>query len=229
MSSAEAEDFASHVQLKLVENDFAIVRKFRGESSFSSYLTVVVAMIFRDYRAAAWGRWRPSAAAMKHGPVAVLLENLVYRDGMSFNNAKEVIRSRGYPDTTERQFIEIFRELPRRGKSRPTMVAGDVLATHASKDDADGLLLAKERQEQERIIVQHLARALQSLPQEERLMVKMHVVAGLSVAQVSRTLGVEQKPMYRRLERALRAIRKHLERAGISWPTAAAAIHEVDR
>jgi len=37
LRDADAEDFASHVKMKLIENDYAIVRKFEGRSSCAPF------------------------------------------------------------------------------------------------------------------------------------------------------------------------------------------------
>src|SRR5215211_7323506 len=80
LQRADAQDFTSWVTLRLVENDYAILRRFRGESALTTYLVVVVATLYREYRVKRWGRWRPSAAARRAGPVAVRLETLVHRE-----------------------------------------------------------------------------------------------------------------------------------------------------
>lgn len=41
LSAADAEDLASDVFFALIDNDFAVLRHFRGESSLATYLTVV--------------------------------------------------------------------------------------------------------------------------------------------------------------------------------------------
>src|SRR5215510_13971859 len=41
LRSADAQDFASKVKLRLVENDYEILGKFEGRSSFQTYLAVV--------------------------------------------------------------------------------------------------------------------------------------------------------------------------------------------
>ena len=74
LSFTDAEEFASIVRLKLVENDFAILRKFEGRSLLSTYLTVVIERLCHDFSIARWGKWRPSAAARRQGDVAMLLE-----------------------------------------------------------------------------------------------------------------------------------------------------------
>jgi len=38
----DAEDFASDVRLKLCDDDYGVIRKFQGKSSFTTYLTVVI-------------------------------------------------------------------------------------------------------------------------------------------------------------------------------------------
>src|SRR5262249_26292549 len=73
----ECDDFASYTKARLLDDDYAVLRKFRGESALTTYLTVVLSMFFRDYRVSRWGRWRPSAAARRRGPLAVRLETLV--------------------------------------------------------------------------------------------------------------------------------------------------------
>src|SRR6516164_4999589 len=50
LNTAEADDFASHVKLKVVEHDYAILGKFEGRSSLQTYLTVVIQRLFLDYR-----------------------------------------------------------------------------------------------------------------------------------------------------------------------------------
>jgi len=78
---AEAADLASWIKLRLIEDDYAVIQKFRGESSITTYLTVVIATLVQDYKVQLWGRWRPSAAALRKGRVAIKLESLVYRQG----------------------------------------------------------------------------------------------------------------------------------------------------
>src|SRR5882672_2358170 len=71
LSADDRADFASWVKLKLVEHDYRVLQRFRGESTITTYLTTVIAMVYRDYRAHRWGRWRPSAAALRLGRLAV--------------------------------------------------------------------------------------------------------------------------------------------------------------
>ena len=65
LPGSDADDFGSHVKLRLIESDYAILKKFEGRSSLRTYLTVVIQRLFLDYRISAWGKWRPSAEAKR--------------------------------------------------------------------------------------------------------------------------------------------------------------------
>ena len=145
----ESEEFVSQVKERLVESEFAILRKFRGEAAIGTYLTVVVGMIFRDFRVKTWGRWRPSAAAQRKGPIAVRLETLVYRQRHGLSEAIRVLQSSGATLLSERELTTLFASLPRRSQLRPTLVDASALADVAGDlrldEPADRLALEEER------------------------------------------------------------------------------------
>ena len=70
--------------LKLIDDDYQILRGFRERSSLRTYLSTVVERLFLDYRIRQWGKWRPSAQARRAGALAVRLEALLHRDGVPF-------------------------------------------------------------------------------------------------------------------------------------------------
>jgi hypothetical protein len=61
----EEEEFGSYVKFKLIESNYAIIRKFEGRSAFSTYMTTVIQRMFFQYRVQMWGKWRPSAHARR--------------------------------------------------------------------------------------------------------------------------------------------------------------------
>ncbi|HEY0153710.1 MAG TPA: sigma-70 family RNA polymerase sigma factor [Longimicrobium sp.] len=213
---AEGEDFTSWARMRLVEDEYAALRKFRGESSLNTYLTVVVSMLFREYRVSRWGRWRPSAAARREGPVAVRLETLVRRDGYGLDQAVEVLRTSGDTDASQGELARMLARLPARTPLRPSQVGADELEHtpgHASADD----LTARAESEAERTQLHDaLSRALDRLSQEDRLILRMRFWEDLSVADIARGLSLPQKPLYRRIERTLSELRGHLQAAGIT-------------
>lgn len=213
----ESDEFAGWARMRLVEDEYAVLRKFRGESAITTYLTVVVTMLFRDYRVSRWGRWRPSAAAKRGGDVAVRLETLVYRDGYRVDQAGEMLRAAGHTDLPDRELVRLLATLPpREGGTRPVPVGDAPLETLPSAQTADGHVVAGEADGERGVAEGALRRALDALPPEDQVIVRMRVWEGMSVADISRALNVPQKPLYRRLERIFGQLREQMEGAGIT-------------
>ncbi|MDB4950197.1 MAG: polymerase sigma factor, sigma-70 family [Gemmatimonadetes bacterium] len=216
LSGDEAEDFASWAKAKLVEDDYAVLRKFRGESALTTYLTVVLTMLYRDYRVAQWGRWRPSAAAKRRGPAAVRLETLVYRDGYRWRQAADLMHSRGETDLSEDELGKLLADLPAGSRGRPRQVGEAAMAAITDGADAEAGVHAAEAEQERQALGTALARAMQGLNDEDRAILRMRFWQGYSVADVARAMRLDQKPLYRRIDRLLSRLRTELEKAGIS-------------
>jgi RNA polymerase sigma factor (sigma-70 family) len=214
LAGEEAEEACSWIITRIIEHDYAPIRKFRGDSSIRTYLVVVVGALFRDYRASHWGRWRPSAAAQREGPLAVRLETLVYRDGCTLQQAARTLRAAG-ETFTDRELAELLGRLPVRGPLRPYEAGDAPLETISDDSAADGSLAADEAEQARGAVLAALSRALLRLPEEDRLILKLHYWKGLSVANVARALNVVQKPLYRRIEGLLRQLRRRLLAEGV--------------
>jgi RNA polymerase sigma factor (sigma-70 family) len=212
----EIDEFVSWARMKLIDNDYAILRKFRGDSSITTYLTVVLNRLFLDYRVASLGRWRPSAAARRRGSIAVKLEKRVRRDGLTPAQAAEELRARGEANLTDRQAAELLAALPTGERGRPKEVGAAPLELEAGDDRADGALLREETQGERDAVWELLATAMAGLPGEDQQIVRMKYWTGATVADIARTLRIEQKPLYRRLERIHAHLRSSLEAMGVS-------------
>jgi len=77
----------------------------------------------------------------------------------------------------------------------------------------DERLAARETGAVKRRIYLGLQRAIAELPPDDRRLIRMWTE--LKVADIARILGVEQKPLYRRIEKILGKLKKSLERQGI--------------
>jgi len=220
------EEFASRVNAKLIEDDYAVLRKFRRESSLATYLMVVIAMLLRDFRVQRWGRWRPSAEARRNGPVAIRLETLVYRDSFTWRQAIESIRLSGDASMTERELMQLFEKLPRRLHPRPREVEIDAIPNIASAGTADDDLGRTAVEAEQRELDHALTTAIAGLKPEDGIILRMRYWDGLSVAQIARALNQPQKRLYRRVERALVQLRRRLQALGVSRERVASLFHE---
>lgn len=223
LSADEAEDFSSWARVKLLEDDCAILGKFRGRSSLKTFLVTVLQNLFRDYRIAKWGKWRPSAKAKRLGVDAVRLETLLYRDGLSFDEAAEILRRNHGVSASIAELAELAGELPPR-MPRRTVGEGALgtlaeLAELAEDGGVDARVRDEERWAAAERTEEGLGGALRGLDPEDRLILKMRFEDGLTVATIARTLGLDQKPLYRRIERCLSALRAGLEQRGVAAET----------
>src|SRR5215208_2558389 len=144
LAREDADDFASWAKMKVIEDDYAVLRRFRGDSALTTYLTVVLALHFRDYRVHKWGRWRPSAAALRRGRLAIRLEMLVYRGGLQLQQAGETLRTAGETTLSDRELAALLGELPIRAPLRPVDVGADLLRDAAARGGADELVRMNE-------------------------------------------------------------------------------------
>lgn len=218
------------MRARFVETQYAALTQYRGDSSLKSYLTVVVRSWLTDYLVARQGRWRPSAQAVRTGPVAVQLERLTSKLGYSPAEAITRILAGGDQPFTERELWTMFRSLPRRTPMRGKEVSADLASNIADgfATSGDALVQSGETESARNRAFQHLTDAMKKLTPEDRLLVSMRFLDGQSVADIARALGLEQKPLYRRLSRALDVLRSHMRASGLSADTVRDDVLEAD-
>jgi RNA polymerase sigma factor (sigma-70 family) len=212
---AEGEEFASWAKLRLIDDDYAVLRKFEGRSSLATYLTTVVANLFRDYRIHRWGKWRPSAEARRLGEVAVQLETLLVRDGRTLGEAIAALRTNFGVATPAAELEALAARLPARTRRR-RLEGEEALDGLAGGERADQGVLDGERRATAARAGGEITRALAALEPEERLLLKLRFLDGLAVVDIARLLGARPKPLYGRIDRALAGVRRTVEQAGLA-------------
>jgi RNA polymerase sigma factor for flagellar operon FliA len=209
MTWSEGEEFASIVRLRLIENDYAILRKFRGGSSLRTYLTVVIARQALDYRDACWGRWRPSRAARRLGRTAVMLERLIVRDGLTLEDAWRALPD---PAMEDAERLRAFAEGLQPRLRRHYVSIDDLDECHTGVDpDVDNVM-------RDHRVAAALAGALRTLPAADSRLLRLRFSEGLSISTIARTEGLDQASLYRRVAILLRRLRRDLEARGIEAP-----------
>jgi RNA polymerase sigma factor for flagellar operon FliA len=213
---ADAEDLAAWVRIKLMEDDYAVLRRFQGRSELRTYLAAVVARYVVSYLRQMKGEWRTSAAAERLGAPAIDLERLVLRDGYTVQQAGEVLRTAGRTTLSDAELARLVAALPSRTPLRPEEPQPSVVLNSApGRSRADERIVAAESDARRTVLIDALGQALGDLEPEEQLIVMLHFGDGHSVAEVARALHLEQKPLYRRVERLRNRLRAALEGAGL--------------
>lgn len=212
--ATEAEDFRSWALVRLLEDDCRILRRFRGRSSMRTYLAVVVTNLMRDYRNARFGKWRPSAAAVRLGPEAVALDRLINRDHRKVSDAVSILSAREECELSEAELRLLAARVPHRPTRRA--VGEGYLEALSSDETADRALWEGERDRAVRSLGSRLADCIQGLDVEDQLILRLRYWQGYSVADIARALGLRQRPLYDRLARCHAKLAAALKRQGVS-------------
>jgi len=208
------EEFRSQVHLRLIENDYAILRKFEGRSSIQTFLTTVVVNQFKDYLNRELGKWRPSAVAARLGPEAIQLERYLIRDQLTFDEACAALATKHNITTSRAELEQLAQQLPVRFRRRRESEAA--IENLAAPGGADQNVLDEERTALFERVMALVADARAAMSPEDALLVSMRFADGRKVSDIAATLGLPQKPLYERLNKLARHMRSALEAQGVT-------------
>ncbi len=211
----EVEDFSSWVKLRLIEDDYRILRKFEGRCSVATYFFIVVQRLLCDYRNHLWGKWRPSADAQKLGPLAVRIEVLLRRDRLPHDEALQALRRSGETLGAD-DFDALAAQIPERRPQATFVDASESendLAVSSEQIESDAE--SNERLTVAKAVGETLTMGLAALQADDLAILRLHFDGGASVAEIARILHLEQKPLYRRISGICNTLRDRLLDAGV--------------
>jgi RNA polymerase sigma factor (sigma-70 family) len=211
----EEDEFGSFVHQRILANDEAILRKFRDDSSLGTYLSAVVGRLWLDFLIQKRGKWRPSSTAVALGEVAEALERLLHRCGCTPREAFERLRSKGLTQASDLELARLAAQLPDRPPLRPEEVPLDSTDLLPAEEWADHGVEEAERRRRWEPVRALLREVLGTLTPEDRLLIQMRCIDKKKISFTARALGLEQKPLYRRVERVVVDFRKALEERGL--------------
>jgi RNA polymerase sigma factor (sigma-70 family) len=209
----DAEEFGAIVNLKLVDDDYAVLRSYEGRAGLATFLSVVIQRWALDFRIHEWGRWHPSAEAKRVGTVAVELEQILHRDGRTVEEALPFLRSK-HSGVTLDSLKAIAAKLPRRAAKRHDVPVEEAEPVTGPYDLEDQARTDDRRRTAERVATL-LRDAIEGRAEDLRLILQLRFVNGMTVAQIARALQREQKLLYRMLDRCMHEIQDEIVAAGV--------------
>ncbi len=226
LSADESQELYSLVMLKLIEDNYAILRGFQGRSRWQTFLTVIIQRVLLDHRVKEWGRWRPCAQARRLGPTAVLLDRRINRDGVEPAAAIRELSSIGVAESAV-ELERLAARIPRRSRRR--FVSEEMcLEILPSTDAADHRLEAAHCRRAVGRVSHAVTSALRELSDAERRLLSLRFGRGWTVRRIAASQALEARPLYRHFERILRCLRQHLERFGVGWDEVIVALDAQD-
>jgi RNA polymerase sigma factor (sigma-70 family) len=218
VSAADQADFEAAVFLKLIEDDYAVFRRFEGRSGLQTFLSSVVHRFLLDRRNSEWGKWRPSSQARRLGDAAVQLERLTVRDGVPSCEAVATLAHHPGVNMSSTELHALEAQLPPRVPRRRPVEIPETLAAHA-QERSDRALEQRDAARQASRVRSALVVALASLHRDDRRLLRKRFHEGHSLAAIARATGADQKALYRRFERILGQIRGQLESMALTGAT----------
>jgi len=231
----EADELFNGVLDRLRENDFRVLRDFKGEAKLTTYLTSIIANLVIDLAREKKGRSRARERAREMGGVAEQLYDLVFSHGLSLHEAHGHLETAfGITEPLEklRQMLERMR-----GRERGSILlagaSGDcwlVPGTEVATDEGIEVIVTDPRPGVEELLISRqeretaqrvMAEALAGLSGEERLMLRMRFPEGdeeepLSNRDIGLKLGMSEKAVDSRIRRVLARCRETMLRAGLA-------------
>jgi len=212
LSATEREDFASFVNLRLIDDNYAILRKFQNRSSLWTYLAAVIERLSLDFCAEKWGRWRPSAMAERLGPVAVVLERLVTRDSHTIEEAMEIVRTHHDVTLTYSELRAMWEQLPVR--VRTTEVGEEAAATVRGEETSEYTIEDAERRKSIDRLQRVLHKAFDEIPAQDRVLIALRFDQGLSMVEIAKLLNSSVPTLHRKLDKGIKHLRLALTQSG---------------
>lgn len=218
LRAEETEELRSDVHFRLLKDDCAVLGRLRDRSRLRQFLIVVASNEVHNARIKKWGKWRPPTAVKRMGPLAVLLYQLIDRDKCSPSEAIQILApERG---VTVSELEALAEQLPPTSPGRtPVDRDPDALQIPGGVASVESKAIRREidsHTEPRKL----LSRMLAAIDSEERVILKLYYLDGLSWIQIGHGRGFDDKKIFRAKDRIHRELRKALERENIHWPQA---------
>lgn len=237
----EALELSNRVLDVLQEDDYKVLRSFKGDAKLSTYITAIVARKAVDMVRKKLGRNRQKERAAAYGEVGLLVLERMIMKGESAERllpeVKTLPNAPQSPGELERIALEIGSgsnipnsPAPTGSNENPAVKEGFTVKTG---ENADGeprrevvvpdprqgprdLAHQQERSRDMRAAVTHV---LSQLSGEERIILRMRFPTGDRPPQkakhIAGVLGISEKAVYKRIDRLLKKCRQILEQKGV--------------
>lgn len=222
LSREDVEDCLGDLHVKLLAHDGAVLKQYKGLSAWKTFLGTVAHNHVKDFINSLWGKSRPCEEALRLGPLAVELDRLLNREGLSQGEAVETLLSRPNVTTSRAELEAMAARFPSR--SRAQVVPDAELETQPTPEDSPEQTAAKRESESVfRSMVALLHEELALLPPEDKLLLDLWA-GGTKVSSIAKLLQRDQKSLYAVRDRLLEKLRERFVEAGFDPEKAKAVL-----
>jgi DNA-directed RNA polymerase specialized sigma24 family protein len=232
-----SQEAALFVMERLEKDEWKLLRGYRGSARLKTYFCSVVYNLLEDFARTKFGRVRPPLWLKKLGGIWLLLYRLMCLERFSFSDASHLAADRYQhlsQDQVELVAERILGEIPNCGKTQYQEVSLDDQLHGAESTHGSTQVIVEEKERE--LIMKGLhdqffgadpdpsrSKALLKLlgcdvdlKADERLLLTLHHVEGLSVAAAGKKLGLNRFQAHGKLRRLYDRLRKAFASAGCS-------------
>lgn len=230
----EALELSNQVLDILRQNNYHVLREFKGNAQLTTYLTAIISRRTVDLIRKKLGRGREKERAKDLGNTGLLLYQRVIKDGHPLRDVYDELRTNGnFPGSLE-ELEAMLRKIKGKnpGSHQPgaangnngtsvvkngTSINEEEYVIPDTKSDPQALLMEKQRQQEIHQVIRDIIAPLSG---EERLLLRMRFPFHEdekpgSVEQIANALGITPKAVYKRITRLMKKCRQQLDRRGI--------------
>jgi len=223
----EALILCNRVLDKLKAEDYRIVRQFRGQSKFTTYLNAIISYQAVDLIRHRRGRDQKKERAGEWGSLGRRLHRRVIRDGLPVREVYRELKEEDGFKGTRRDLEQILGRIRGSGPRVGNPETGGIRTGSIHPEERDIIIpdsasdpqtryLQEDEQKRLHELVQKMVNALSG---EEQLLIRMRYLPRdptrpLSVQQMAGMLDISPKAVYHRLHRVLKKCREFLQREG---------------
>lgn len=237
VSESLSQEAALFVMERLEKDEWKLLRGYRGSARLKTYFCSVVYNLLEDFARYKFGRVRPPLWLQKLGGIWLLLYRLMCLERFSFSDAAHLAADRYQhlsQDQVELVAERILGEIPSCGKTQYQEVSLDE-QLHGAESTLGSTQEITEERERELIMkglhdqffgadpdmsrssaLIDLLGCEVDLKADERLLLTLHHVEGLSVAAAGKKIGLNRFQAHGKLRRLYDRLRKAFESAGCS-------------
>lgn len=219
LKEEEVEEFKSEVMLKLCENDYKILREYKGKSSFKTYIIVVISRIYIDLLRKKIGRWRASKVAEVYGETGRLIEELIYKKGYSISEACKVLSYNYGIKISEEEIEEITKNIyPKENINKVDFK--EIKDSIKSADLYPDKEMEVEEREAKRYAIERIIKEeIEKLSDIDKLIIKLKFESNISTNRISKALGISNFLLKKKIKEIMELLKESVIKRGYDEET----------
>jgi RNA polymerase sigma factor, sigma-70 family len=223
-----ANDCFLYVWEKLREDESRRIKTFKGESSFQTFLYSVTSKLVIDFRRIQFGYKVLPKYYWEFDEINQHIFKLFFYQnqtpGWAENAAQAEFRiseeeAQTRVEEVERRMRESRLRLEK-AADKEAVLLGERVDTIVSEDkraNPEESIIMAEVEEKRKKILEALKEEVEKLEDEDALILQLYFEQGLTAKEISGAIpGIKEKSVYKRIEKALRNLKKHLQQKDIT-------------